>query len=103
MIRTAECVSPMHPDKMCDRISDTLLDLHLEQDPNSRVAIETCGGIGMVFITGEVTSNAVVTRETIVNVVHNITTDDTIELTSTHNRLRLQMELILVEQVTKEL
>ena len=80
MIRTAECVSPMHPDKMCDRKSDTLLDLHLEQDPNSRVAIETCGGIGMVFITGEVTSNAVVTRETIVNVVHNITTDDTIEV-----------------------
>lgn len=80
MIRTAECVSPMHPDKMCDRISDTLLDLHLQQDPNSRVAIETCGGIGMVFITGEVTSNAVVTREDIVRVVHNITTDDTIEV-----------------------
>lgn len=80
MIRTAECVSPMHPDKMCDRISDTLLDLHLEQDPNSRVAIETCGGIGMVFITGEVTSNAVVTRENIVKVVHDITTDDTIEV-----------------------
>ena len=57
MIRTAECVSPMHPDKMCDRISDTLLDLHLEQDPNSRVAIETCGGMGEVYITGEVTSN----------------------------------------------
>ena len=31
MIRTAECVSPMHPDKMCDRISDTLLDLYLKQ------------------------------------------------------------------------
>ena len=80
MIRTAECVSPMHPDKMCDRISDRLLDLHLQQDPNSRVAIETCGGIGMVFITGEVTSNAVVTREDIVRAVHNITTDDTIEV-----------------------
>lgn len=80
MIRTAECVSPMHPDKMCDRISDTLLDLHLEQDPNSRVAIETCGGIGMVFITGEVTSNAVVTRENIIKVVHDVTTDDTIEV-----------------------
>ena len=70
----------MHPDKMCDRISDRLLDLHLQQDPNSRVAIETCGGIGMVFITGEVTSNAVVTREDIVRAVHNITTDDTIEV-----------------------
>jgi len=80
MIRTAECVSPMHPDKMCDRISDTLLDLHLEQDPNSRVAIETCGGNGLVYVTGEVTSNTVVTREDIVRVVHNITTDDTIEV-----------------------
>ena len=80
MIRTAECVSPMHPDKMCDRISDTLLDLHLEQDPNSRVAIETCGGMGEVYITGEVTSNAVVTRENIVKVVHDITTDDTVNV-----------------------
>jgi S-adenosylmethionine synthetase len=80
MIRTAECVSPMHPDKMCDRISDTLLDLHLEQDPNSRVAIETCGGMGEVYITGEVTSNAVVTRNDIVKVVHSVTTDDTIEV-----------------------
>ena len=80
MIRTAECVSPMHPDKMCDRISDTLLDLHLEQDPNSRVAIETCGGMGEVYITGEVTSNAVVTKENIIKVVHDVTTDDTIEV-----------------------
>ena len=80
MIRTAECVSPMHPDKMCDRISDTLLDLHLEQDPNSRVAIETCGGMGEVYITGEVTSTAIVTRENIVKVVHDITTDDTINV-----------------------
>ena len=41
------------PDKMRDRISDTLLDLYLETDPNSRCAIETCGGLGKVFITGE--------------------------------------------------
>ena len=80
MIRTAECVSPMHPDKMCDRISDTLLDLHLQQDPNSRCAIETCGGMSEVYITGEVTSNAVVTRENIVKVVHDVTTDDTIDV-----------------------
>jgi S-adenosylmethionine synthetase len=65
---------------MCDRISDTLLDLHLQQDPNSRVAIETCGGMGEVYITGEVTSNAVVTRENIVKVVHDVTTDDTINV-----------------------
>ena len=56
MIRTAEFVSPGHPDKMCDRISDAILDLCLEQDPNSRCAVETTGGHGKVFITGEVTT-----------------------------------------------
>ena len=71
-MRTAECVSPKHPDKMCDRISDTLLDLHLEQDPNSRCAIETCGGNGKVFITGEVTSQADVSDDDIKTIVHNI-------------------------------
>ena len=80
MIKTAECVSPMHPDKMCDRISDTLLDLHLQQDPNSRVAIETCGGMGEVYITGEVTSNADVSEEKITEVVKEIVKDDVIVL-----------------------
>ena len=80
MIRTAECVSPMHPDKMCDRISDTLLDLHLEQDPNSRVAIETCGGNGLVYVTGEVTSQYKITDDEIIEVVKDITTDDSIEV-----------------------
>src|SRR5210317_1594986 len=78
MIRTAECVSPMHPDKMCDRISDTLLDLYLKQDPNSRVAIETAGGNGLVYVTGEVTTTAIVSNEQITNVVRTITTDDDI-------------------------
>jgi S-adenosylmethionine synthetase len=72
MIRTAECVSPKHPDKMCDRISDTLLDLYLQGDPNSRCAIETAGGNGKVFITGEVTSNTEVTESDIRTVVNNI-------------------------------
>lgn len=80
MIRTAECVSPMHPDKMCDRISDTLLDLHLQQDPNSRVAIETCGGNGLVYVTGEVTSEYKITDEEIIEVVTDITTDDFIKV-----------------------
>ena len=78
MIRTAECVSPMHPDKMCDRISDTLLDLHLRNDPESRVAIETCGGNGLVYVTGEVTSDYKVTQEEIENVVREVTQDDKI-------------------------
>lgn len=80
MIRTAECVSPMHPDKMCDRISDTLLDLHLLNDPNSRVAIETAGGNGLVYVTGEVTSEYKVTQEEIENVVREVTTDENISV-----------------------
>src|SRR3990167_2394281 len=57
MIRTAESVSPMHPDKICDRISDAILDDLLRQDPYSRVAVETMGGHGIITVTGEVTSN----------------------------------------------
>jgi S-adenosylmethionine synthetase len=57
-IRTAESVSPHHPDKLCDQISDAILDAYLAQDANSRVAVETVGGHGKVFITGEVTSKA---------------------------------------------
>ena len=48
MIRTAEFVSPGHPDKICDQISDKILDICLEQDSESRVAIETAGGHGSV-------------------------------------------------------
>jgi S-adenosylmethionine synthetase len=58
MIRTAECVTPKHPDKICDRISDAILNECLEQDPESRVAVETCGGHGKIFITGEISTNA---------------------------------------------
>ena len=58
MLRTAECVSPRHPDKICDRISDAVLDAYLKEDPKSRVAVETVGSHGKVWVTGEVTSNA---------------------------------------------
>ena len=56
--RTAESVSPKHPDKLCDQISDAILDAYLAKDPDSRVAAETCGGHGVVFVTGEITSKA---------------------------------------------
>ncbi|MBQ3263822.1 methionine adenosyltransferase domain-containing protein [Candidatus Saccharibacteria bacterium] len=56
--RTAESVSPKHPDKLCDRISDAILDAYLAQDQDARVAAETCGGHGVVFVTGEITSTA---------------------------------------------
>lgn len=58
MLRTAECVSPRHPDKLCDRISDAILDAYLEQDPKSRVAVEAVGSHGKILVTGEVTSRA---------------------------------------------
>lgn len=56
--KTAESVSPKHPDKLCDQISDAILDAYLSADPNARVAVETVGGHGKVFITGELTSHA---------------------------------------------
>ncbi|MEI6711581.1 MAG: S-adenosylmethionine synthetase N-terminal domain-containing protein [bacterium] len=51
MFKTAESVSPGHPDKMCDQISDAFLDACLAEDPLSRVAIEVMGGHGIVTIT----------------------------------------------------
>ena len=46
MIRTAECVTPKHPDKMCDRIADAILTEAIKQDQNARTAIEVCAGHG---------------------------------------------------------
>lgn len=57
-MRTAECVTPRHPDKLCDRISDAIVDACIAQDPFSRVAVETVGGHGTVMIVGEVTTKA---------------------------------------------
>ena len=54
--KTAESVSPGHPDKLCDQISDAILDAYLKVDSNARVAVETVGGHGKVFITGEVSA-----------------------------------------------
>ena len=55
---TSESVSMGHPDKMCDQISDAILDAMLAQDPNSRVACETATTTGLVMVLGEVTSSA---------------------------------------------
>ncbi|MEO8691541.1 MAG: methionine adenosyltransferase domain-containing protein [Candidatus Saccharimonas sp.] len=56
--KTAESVSPKHPDKLCDQISDAILDAYLAVDSEARVAVETIGSHGKVFVTGEVTSSA---------------------------------------------
>ena len=61
-----EIVFRGHPDKVCDQISDALLDEYIKGDKKSRCAIETVGGKGKIFITGEVTSNAKVDVEHVV-------------------------------------
>ena len=58
MIKTAEFITPKHPDKICDLIADTILDAYLAHDRASRVAVEVMGGHGKVRVTGEVTSHA---------------------------------------------
>lgn len=58
--KTAECVSPKHPDKLCDQMSDAILDAYLRLDPRARVAAEVVGGHGTVFVTGEVTARGTV-------------------------------------------
>ncbi|MDJ0313386.1 methionine adenosyltransferase [Arthrobacter sp. H35-D1] len=57
---TSESVTAGHPDKICDQISDAILDALLAEDPNSRVAVETMATTGLVHVAGEVTTNAYV-------------------------------------------
>ena len=66
MIKTAEFVSPKHPDKICDFIADSILDEFLLQDKDSRVAVEVMGGHNHVTVSGEITSRAQVDIEKIV-------------------------------------
>src|SRR5438132_10214841 len=70
---TSESVTEGHPDKMCDAISDGILDAILQQDPEARVACETATTTGLVLIMGEITTEAWVdmpsiARETIRNI-----------------------------------
>jgi S-adenosylmethionine synthetase len=73
---TSESVSEGHPDKMCDQISDAVLDALLAQDPNSRVALESLAKTGMVVLAGEITSTAKieyseVARKTVLDIGYN--------------------------------
>ncbi|KYH29367.1 S-adenosylmethionine synthase [Clostridium colicanis DSM 13634] len=69
---TSESVTEGHPDKMCDQISDAILDAILEQDPNGRVACETAVTTGMVMVMGEISTNCYVD---IPKLVRNVVTD----------------------------
>ncbi|MDD3363166.1 MAG: methionine adenosyltransferase [Hespellia sp.] len=66
LLFTSESVTEGHPDKMCDQISDAILDELLKQDPMSRVACETATTTGMVLVMGEITTNAYVDIQKIV-------------------------------------
>ncbi len=70
MLKTAESVSVGHPDKICDQISDAILDACLKDDPNSRVAIEVMGGHGIISITGELTTSTYVNMRKIAQEVY---------------------------------
>ena len=77
---TAEFVSEKHPDKMCDRISDAILQKFIDQDPNSRVAVETMGGHGKIFIMGEVTSSGNISDKEYEEIVSEITGENLYEI-----------------------
>ena len=72
---TSESVSEGHPDKMCDQISDGILDALLEQDPESRVACETLVKTGMIVVAGEVTTKAQTSYHFVMDVARRIVRD----------------------------
>ncbi|CAH8642759.1 unnamed protein product [Schistosoma rodhaini] len=75
---TSESVGEGHPDKVCDQISDAILDEFLRQDPEAKVACESFVKSGLILVGGEISSNAVVDiQKTVRNVVKHIGYDDT--------------------------
>lgn len=75
---TSESVNEGHPDKICDQVSDAVLDACLREDERSRVACETCTKTGMVMIFGEITTNAIVNYEQVIrDALKDIGYDDT--------------------------
>ena len=63
---TAESIRAGHPDKFCDQVADAILDAHLRQDPNARVAVEVFATAGKIVVGGEITSKAKVSYDKIV-------------------------------------
>ena len=91
---TSESVTEGHPDKICDQVSDAILDALLEQDPYSRVACETCVTTNFVLVMGEVTTKAEVDYEAIVrDVIREIGyTDETIGFDADTCEVRIKLD-----------
>ena len=90
---TSESVTPGHPDKLCDQISDNILDAYLRVDPNSRVACEVCAHKNGVVVMGEITSTASIdiekiVRDTIVNIGY-----DSDELGFNGNNIKIDINI----------
>lgn len=82
---TTEAVSYLHPDKICDQISDAIVDACIAQDPHSRVAVETMGGHGHIILAGEVTTKADVDwKQTARNTYKALTGSDTDIFVTSH-------------------
>ena len=91
---TSESVSEGHPDKVCDQISDAILDACLEQDPNSRVACEVIATTHLVVIGGEITTQAKVNYEQVArDVMKSIGyTDDSLGIDADHCQIRIVLD-----------
>jgi S-adenosylmethionine synthetase len=70
MLFTAESVTPYHPDKICDQVSDIFVDYFISQDPKSRVAVDCLGGHKKLAISGEVTSSRNLVREEVLQTLY---------------------------------
>jgi S-adenosylmethionine synthetase len=93
LLFTSESVTEGHPDKICDQVSDAILDALLAQDPMSRVACETCTNTGFVLVMGEITSNANVDYEAIVRKTVNEIGYDNLEYGFDGNKCEVMVRL----------
>ena len=94
---TSESVSEGHPDKVCDRISDSILDLYIAADPESRVAIETLVTTNLAIVSGEIRSTGNITKESIEETIRNSVKDIGYEQDG-FNWKTLETKILLHEQ-----